>query len=413
MDDKNSANDEFVSLTSGQERIEGADEIVDFFYNVPIVEKKYFESIEQAAQAYGEPGRDLALITARNARIAEQWLMPLGVITGGTQAWNHGKKAWDVWSEEKPFDEKILTTLVEVPYTFEGATKATDKFVRMLKKSPKTTATTEFLGKVAPWLKIGGGYFTSMKAIDELSKGDQELGDTFGSICDLVSGQFDRFGGACELSGVLTPLAIPLGILSTAFSWAGDAFRNEEWYLGFAIIALGIAVSAAIIAALIGGQTAMSAALSALGISVTASTMWIIALVAVVAALVLWVMHLLFDQAKNKPVLNQGKVIVPAPGPPPSMPTPTPTPASSNLNPPTHAQGGFPAFGQPFIAREAGPELVGTLNERNAVVNNDQIVESVARGVYGAFQSALCSKSASAQVTARLYLDGRQIACAG
>jgi len=48
------------------------------------------------------------------------------------------------------------------------------------------------------------------------------------------------------------------------------------------------------------------------------------------------------------------------------------------------ASGGFPAQGQFFLAREAGPELVGTINGRTAVVNNDQIVESVAGGVYRA-----------------------------
>jgi hypothetical protein len=34
-----------------------------------------------------------------------------------------------------------------------------------------------------------------------------------------------------------------------------------------------------------------------------------------------------------------------------------------------------------FIAREAGPELVGTISNSTAVMNNDQIVDSVAQGV--------------------------------
>ena len=76
-----------------------------------------------------------------------------------------------------------------------------------------------------------------------------------------------------------------------------------------------------------------------------------------------------------------------------------------------YAQGGFPLQGQPFIAREAGPELIGTLNGRTAVVNNGQIVESVSRGVYGAFMSALGGGS-DAPAIARVYLDGRQIAMA-
>jgi phage-related protein len=45
------------------------------------------------------------------------------------------------------------------------------------------------------------------------------------------------------------------------------------------------------------------------------------------------------------------------------------------------AGGGLPPEGQVFVAREAGPELVGTLHGRTAVMNNDQIVASVSSGV--------------------------------
>ena len=41
------------------------------------------------------------------------------------------------------------------------------------------------------------------------------------------------------------------------------------------------------------------------------------------------------------------------------------------------ADGGFPMQGQMFIAREAGAELVGNVGGRTAVMNNDQIVESL------------------------------------
>ena len=44
------------------------------------------------------------------------------------------------------------------------------------------------------------------------------------------------------------------------------------------------------------------------------------------------------------------------------------------------AAGGFPS-GEMFIAREAGPELVGTIGGNTAVMNNDQIVASVSAGV--------------------------------
>lgn len=46
-----------------------------------------------------------------------------------------------------------------------------------------------------------------------------------------------------------------------------------------------------------------------------------------------------------------------------------------------YAQGGFPDEGQLFVARESGPELVGTMNHRSVVANNDQIVSGIAGGV--------------------------------
>ena len=45
------------------------------------------------------------------------------------------------------------------------------------------------------------------------------------------------------------------------------------------------------------------------------------------------------------------------------------------------ADGGFVDEGQMFIAREAGPEMVGTINGRTAVANNDQIVKGITDGV--------------------------------
>lgn len=46
-----------------------------------------------------------------------------------------------------------------------------------------------------------------------------------------------------------------------------------------------------------------------------------------------------------------------------------------------YASGGLPNGSQLFWAREAGPELVGTLGGHTAVMNNDQIVASVSSGV--------------------------------
>lgn len=51
---------------------------------------------------------------------------------------------------------------------------------------------------------------------------------------------------------------------------------------------------------------------------------------------------------------------------------------------PTKADGGFVKTGQMFIAREAGPEMVGSMGGRTAVANNDQIVAGIASGVAAA-----------------------------
>ena len=53
------------------------------------------------------------------------------------------------------------------------------------------------------------------------------------------------------------------------------------------------------------------------------------------------------------------------------------------------AGGGFVGQGQLFVAREAGPELVGTMNGDTAVANNDQIVAGISSGVYPAVYNAV------------------------
>lgn len=59
-----------------------------------------------------------------------------------------------------------------------------------------------------------------------------------------------------------------------------------------------------------------------------------------------------------------------------------------NLNVKWYASGGFPSEGQLFIARERGPELVGSMNGRTTVANNEQIVEGIYRGVYAAMRDS-------------------------
>lgn len=75
---------------------------------------------------------------------------------------------------------------------------------------------------------------------------------------------------------------------------------------------------------------------------------------------------------------------------------------------PGYASGGYPTTGQLFIAREAGPEMVGTVGGRTAVANNDQIVEAVSAGVYQAVMSAQGNNEGGGMQIA-VYLDGKQI----
>jgi hypothetical protein len=75
---------------------------------------------------------------------------------------------------------------------------------------------------------------------------------------------------------------------------------------------------------------------------------------------------------------------------------------SSKISLPRLADGGMVNSGQMFVAREAGPELVGTIGGRTAVVNNDQIVESVAQGVYRAFVQANAESGGNQVVEAKV-----------
>lgn len=49
-----------------------------------------------------------------------------------------------------------------------------------------------------------------------------------------------------------------------------------------------------------------------------------------------------------------------------------------------YASGGFPTTGQMFVARESGPELVGSIGNKTAVANNGQIIEGIVGGVSAA-----------------------------
>lgn len=70
------------------------------------------------------------------------------------------------------------------------------------------------------------------------------------------------------------------------------------------------------------------------------------------------------------------------------------------------AAGGFPDVGQLFVARESGPEMVGTIGGRTAVANNDQITD----GIYNAVRDAMGDYvKAINDRPIKLYLDSREI----
>lgn len=56
-----------------------------------------------------------------------------------------------------------------------------------------------------------------------------------------------------------------------------------------------------------------------------------------------------------------------------------------------YATGGFPTTGEMFIAREAGPEMIGRIGGRTAVANNDQIVASIRGGVQDANEGVIAA----------------------
>lgn len=75
---------------------------------------------------------------------------------------------------------------------------------------------------------------------------------------------------------------------------------------------------------------------------------------------------------------------------------------------PKLASGGMVNTGQLFIAREAGPEMVGTMGGRTTVANNDQIVAGISSGVYNAVVSAMAHVGGNgSNVTVQLVGDAK------
>jgi len=78
-------------------------------------------------------------------------------------------------------------------------------------------------------------------------------------------------------------------------------------------------------------------------------------------------------------------------------------------NIPYLANGGLVDEGQMFIAREAGPELVGTMGNKTAVANNNQIIEGIKQGVLEAMSMANGSQGGTTRIVVQSILDGKTI----
>lgn len=79
---------------------------------------------------------------------------------------------------------------------------------------------------------------------------------------------------------------------------------------------------------------------------------------------------------------------------------------------PKLAEGGIVDYGQLFVAREAGPELVGGFGNKTGVINNEQIVEAVSAGVAEAVAQVMSQVDfggRDGEKNINVFLDGRQI----
>lgn len=71
------------------------------------------------------------------------------------------------------------------------------------------------------------------------------------------------------------------------------------------------------------------------------------------------------------------------------------------------ANGGFPRSGELFVAREAGPELVGSIGGKTAVGGNDQIERAIFNAVLTAMSQAMANSSSQPiELNQKIELDG-------
>lgn len=71
-----------------------------------------------------------------------------------------------------------------------------------------------------------------------------------------------------------------------------------------------------------------------------------------------------------------------------------------------YANGGFPNKGQLFVANEVGPEMVGTMDGRTAVANQQEITQGIANAVYPAVYNAVVAAMSEANNNVNITLQG-------
>lgn len=79
------------------------------------------------------------------------------------------------------------------------------------------------------------------------------------------------------------------------------------------------------------------------------------------------------------------------------------------LNISWYAEGGFPETGQLFVAREAGPELVGNIGNKAAVANNDQIVAGIAQAAYQGVSQAMRENTGNERQPVNVYIGNKKV----
>jgi len=74
-----------------------------------------------------------------------------------------------------------------------------------------------------------------------------------------------------------------------------------------------------------------------------------------------------------------------------------------------YANGGFPTEGELFIANESGPEMIGSIGNKTAVANNDQITKAIAQATYSAFVQALGENSGNEGQPLNIYIGNEKV----